>query len=680
MIERIEILFLASNPLRDTPVAVDVEARSVQEQIALAQARDRFDLVYVPAPRLDDPLRENARCRPQIVHVTGHGSARALLFLDHEDRPTSIDVPSLVRLMNQLGQDEARLVVLNYCESAPAAQAIVDDATGRIACVVGTRVVVPDRQAIPFAAAFYGALAARRSVARAFAEGQTQVALEGGKADVFSLHVRAGIDAASLSFGAAPDAVSSSSIAATRRQLRAPPPDFTGRIKEMADVRALFGQSGVLVSGQGGVGKTALALMLADALVESYPDAQIDLDLRGSSPTPLTPEAAMAEVIHAFDPALDLPASVDALAKIYRATLRGRRALLFFDDAASADQIASLLPPSGSFAIITAWSWFVAPGVAPYDLAEMTPPDAVALVRRIATRLHEDDAAELASRCGYLPLSLRAAAGALAQRRDLKPAQYLAKLQAAEERVKLVEQVLAEGIDLLVPPERVAWLSLGVFPADFEASAAAAVIAVGSDRAAEIMSSLLQRNLIEWDEATDRYRLHDLARDYARLHLDAAQLVAVGLRFTQYFASILRHAEERYAAGGAAMIEGLALFDREHRNIEAALSWSMANVDADERVPSLLRRLATDGASTLALRTHALDRASWFSAALAAAKRAGDREATLLILAASAPRSSSSPTCSTPSSYSKSSAPSQCSSRTAASKPSLSATSVSRTG
>src|SRR5262245_40206284 len=82
-------------------------------------------------------------------------------------------------------------------------------------------------------------------------------------------------------------------------QLPPPPPDFTGRDKEMADLRQHL-STGITVSGvqgMGGVGKTALALKLADELKDSYPDAQFYLDLKGVSARPLTAADAMRHII-----------------------------------------------------------------------------------------------------------------------------------------------------------------------------------------------------------------------------------------------------------------------------------------------------------------------------------------------------------------------------------------------
>src|SRR5262249_30277677 len=72
------------------------------------------------------------------------------------------------------------------------------------------------------------------------------------------------------------------------RQLPPPPPDFTGREKELADLRQNLSADVTIsgVRGMGGVGKTALALKLADELKNSYSDAQFYLDLKGVSAQP----------------------------------------------------------------------------------------------------------------------------------------------------------------------------------------------------------------------------------------------------------------------------------------------------------------------------------------------------------------------------------------------------------
>lgn len=98
-------------------------------------------------------------------------------------------------------------------------------------------------------------------------------------------------------------------------QLRPPPPHFTGRDQELKTLRAQA-QQGIAISGLrglGGVGKTALALVLAHELKAAYPDAQFFLDLRGPSANPATPAEALAHVIRAYHPLARLPDSEDEL-------------------------------------------------------------------------------------------------------------------------------------------------------------------------------------------------------------------------------------------------------------------------------------------------------------------------------------------------------------------------------
>jgi hypothetical protein len=83
-------------------------------------------------------------------------------------------------------------------------------------------------------------------------------------------------------------------VALSLHQLPSPPGDFTGREAELAELCERLGAGATIsgLQGMGGVGKTTLALKLAEALMPRYPDAQFFLDLRGTG-TPLSPAEAM---------------------------------------------------------------------------------------------------------------------------------------------------------------------------------------------------------------------------------------------------------------------------------------------------------------------------------------------------------------------------------------------------
>jgi hypothetical protein len=235
-------------------------------------------------------------------------------------------------------------------------------------------------------------------------------------------------------------------------QLRPPPRDFTGREKEIAELLAAVEKGGVTISGLqglGGVGKTALALKLAERLAPNYPDAQFDLDLKGVSPNPLTTKQAMEHVIRAYHPTAKLPENETELAGLYQSVLHGKRAILLMDNARDAKQVEPLIPPPSCLLLVTSRQRFALPGLLEKNLDALPPADARDLLLGIARRLaaeKEDYAGELVRLCAYLPLAIRSVGSALATRTDLKPADYVRKLSDARERLKLTETEASLGL------------------------------------------------------------------------------------------------------------------------------------------------------------------------------------------------------------------------------------------
>ena len=143
-------------------------------------------------------------------------------------------------------------------------------------------------------------------------------------------------------------------------QLPTPPADFTGREEDLNFLRSKLSQGGTGaifgLRGMGGVGKTTLALKLANELKPRFPDAQIYLDLKGVDPQPLTPSQAMAYVVRAFHPEAPLPESEAEMAGLYRSVLDDKSVLLLMDNAAKKEQVEPLIPPSTCLLLVTSRS------------------------------------------------------------------------------------------------------------------------------------------------------------------------------------------------------------------------------------------------------------------------------------------------------------------------------------
>jgi tetratricopeptide (TPR) repeat protein len=416
-------------------------------------------------------------------------------------------------------------------------------------------------------------------------------------------------------------------VAALRplHQLPPPPADFTGRTADLAALRAAVETGGVTISGvrgMGGIGKTALALTLAQELAPRYPDAQIYLDLQGVSPQPLTSAQAMTHVIRTFHPDTRLPESEAEVGALYHSALHGRRALLLMDNAAGADQVRPLLPPQECLLLVTSRFFFHLPGLQVRDLDEMPADEARALLLRIAPRIG-NQADRIAELCAGVPFALRQAAGTLAERPDLSPASYASRLASGKARLGLIDASLSLSYDLL--PEEMAcrWRALSVFPADFDPPAVAAVWSLEQEPAETVLGELVRRSLVDGDDG--RYRLHDLARVFADSRCGEEERTEARRRHALYYHDVLAKADDLYLKGGANVLRGLRLIDLEWANIQTGQAWVADQPSNDRDVAELAYGYSISGIYCLTLRIRPTVQLKWLEIALKAAQQLGNR-------------------------------------------------------
>ncbi len=420
-------------------------------------------------------------------------------------------------------------------------------------------------------------------------------------------------------------------------QLRPPVGDFVGREREIDTlINALRRESRACItgiSGMGGIGKTELALLVAERLRNDYPDAQFFINLQGTDANPRSPQEAMAICIRAFlGPEAKLPEEPEQLSHLYRSELSGKRALLLLDNAADSAQVRPLLPPTGCAVLVTSRQSIALPGMTPLMLHPLTQEEARQLLLEIAAHA-ETAAEEICKLCGYLPLALRAAGSLLAITADLDPVDYAAQLQDERSRLELigtegVEISVAASFNLsyarLTSEAAHVFRLLSVFPATFDAVAEEIVCA---DARHVQLSNLVRRSLVLYDEGTKRYRLHDLARLFANAKLTVEERAVGQKRFATHYKDVLAAARDLYLEGGKSLLRGLSLFDLEWGNIQEGQAWVAAQADAaDADVARLGINYPDAGLYILSLRLHSRKRIRWLEIALAAARRLQDRE------------------------------------------------------
>ncbi|MET7966837.1 BTAD domain-containing putative transcriptional regulator [Micromonospora sp. NPDC005305] len=310
--------------------------------------------------------------------------------------------------------------------------------------------------------------------------------------------------------------------------------DFTGRHQTVARLVKEIEGDGVriqLIDGMPGSGKTALAVHVATALGERFADAHLFVDLHGHSDrTPLTPAAAMATLLRQLGvPAERVPLDVDDRLALWRTELASRRAVVVFDNAASTAQVAPLLP-NGTDNVVLITSRRRLVGLddgRPSSLTVLERDEAVELLGRVAGagRIEAEPvaAAEVARRCGYLPLALRLAGARLAHRPGWRVTDLAERLATGSDPLaelaagqRSVGQAFALSYAQLPPPARRLFRLLGLHPgARFDNAVAAALLGVPMPDSQHLLDELVDAHLAE-EVQPGRYRLHDLIREYSR--------------------------------------------------------------------------------------------------------------------------------------------------------------------
>ncbi len=169
---RLRILLACANPRGSEPLRTGEEDRTLRQAIRMSAERDRIDIETLHAVTIDDLRRALLNQKFDIVHFSGHGTRRGLVF---ENEAGQIFQPPSAALADLFARRKVKVVLLNACYSL---------SVGRISAI-GTEFTIAadgplsDPAAIEFTRGFYDALGAGLEVPDAYAEGKGAAALKG---------------------------------------------------------------------------------------------------------------------------------------------------------------------------------------------------------------------------------------------------------------------------------------------------------------------------------------------------------------------------------------------------------------------------------------------------------------------------------------------------------------------
>jgi NB-ARC domain len=307
---------------------------------------------------------------------------------------------------------------------------------------------------------------------------------------------------------------------------------FVGRRQELADAISIMGRPGpmkipLMISGPIGVGKTALALRLADKVSAEFPDGHLYADLSTSGPS-------SNGIVRGFLGALGLPNSLvpgDPMQQIdlFRSLLAQRRLFVLLENAYDEHQVRPLLGRAAhSQIVVTSRARLLGlEGTHRIDLGTLIRKESMDLIgllvgmERVRTENKIiDDFAEL---CGDLPLALNIVGRKLAARSEWA-FDYTAKLITDYSRLMdslsvgdlSVRDRLASAYRLLSPAGQDALHYLGFSGAkQATASSLAADMDMDIYWADELLESLVDVGLLTQTRVTGRYGVSTLVSVFA---------------------------------------------------------------------------------------------------------------------------------------------------------------------
>ncbi|MGC4895007.1 BTAD domain-containing putative transcriptional regulator [Micromonospora sp. DT31] len=310
--------------------------------------------------------------------------------------------------------------------------------------------------------------------------------------------------------------------------------DFVGRQQTVARLLKEIeeGARVHLIDGMAGSGKTTLAIQVAAVVADRFPDAQLFVDLHGRGErAPVGTGTGVAMLLRQLGvPAERIPTDLADRLAMWRSELADRRAVVVLDNAADPAKVAALLPNGRNcLVLITSRRRLIGVDEArPSSLPVLDADEAVELLARVAgperVAAEPEATAEVARRCGYLPLALRLAGARLAHRPRWRMADLAQRLAGAVDPLaelaageRSVAGAFAPSYDQVSPTAQRVFRRLGLHPDTVVDNRVPAALAdLGLSAARDALDELVDEHLME-EVKPGRYRLHELIQAYARM-------------------------------------------------------------------------------------------------------------------------------------------------------------------
>jgi predicted ATPase/class 3 adenylate cyclase len=383
---------------------------------------------------------------------------------------------------------------------------------------------------------------------------------------------------------------------------------FVGREEEIAEVIGLLDRARlVTLSGPGGVGKTRLAVAVAERLGDRFAAGIVFVPLAGVT----RPELALAGIARAVGADL---AGTRAPLEILVEQVGDDRWLLLLDNLEQvidvAGDLGELLVRCPGVAILATSrrvlglvaerEYPVAPLLLPPDPAgvpveALLASPAVALFVERARAVRHDFAltqrnawavVELCRRLEGLPLAIELAA---ARTRLLDPDAILGRLAGSldalgtgavdlPERQRTLRATVDWSVDLLEEAERSLLEVAAIFVDGWTLQAAAQVAGLDEDQALDLSEALARHSLISLDrtELGSRLRMLGTVREFVAERLGARpDLAEIGRRHADHYRELAEQADRPLRGVGQG--EWFERLEAEAGNLAAAVSWYLAH-------------------------------------------------------------------------------------------------------